>query len=132
VADEETFADRLKTAMRRNHIGGPAALAEKLGVSPTTAGPWYNGLRLPDLAGLVLLAEKLEVSLDWLLRGVGPIDPPDLGAYERGVKEGTEPYLRALAEIGEVRRRAGMEPLPPGIIPTMEEPGDSGDSAELG
>lgn len=44
-------------------------------VSIQTVGDWANGVSLPRLEQLALVAEKLGVTLDWLVRGVGPETP---------------------------------------------------------
>lgn len=93
------FAERLRRAMKARGLERrPAALARYLGLSPTSVGPWYNGVRLPDGASLLRLADKLNVSLDWLLRGVGPMEPVDADAYEAGARAAIAPLERALDE----------------------------------
>jgi transcriptional regulator with XRE-family HTH domain len=46
----------------------PKQIAERLGIGLNTYSQWESG-KTPDWANLVNYAERLDVSLDWILRG---------------------------------------------------------------
>ena len=50
--------------------------ADKLGMSRATVGFYSAGQRIPDAFGIKTIAEKCDVSADWLL-GLSPIRAPD-------------------------------------------------------
>ncbi len=56
-------------ALRRQKKWSQAALAERLGVSPSTVGMYEQGRREPGSELLVALARELGVSVDYLLTG---------------------------------------------------------------
>ena len=49
-----------------------AALAEKCGIDPAQLSEWVNGRQLPGFDSLRTLGEKLDLSLNWLIWGIGP------------------------------------------------------------
>lgn len=52
-------------------IGSKYDLAEAIGVSYDAVRQWCNGENLPDGKRLLLIHQKFNVSLDWLLTGEG-------------------------------------------------------------
>jgi transcriptional regulator with XRE-family HTH domain len=64
--DKNEFAKRLKTA-RENKGLKQKELAKELNIVAQTLSAYETGLKLPTLENAVALAEKLNVSLDWLL-----------------------------------------------------------------
>ena len=68
-----SFGERLK--WRRSELKlSRGELAERLGVSPSAVSNYENGLRVPPLDILKLLAEFYDTSLDYL---VGMTDCPE-------------------------------------------------------
>ena len=60
------FGERLKEARNAKHMS-QQALADIIGKSLNTVGLYERGLRQPSLETLCLLADTLEVSVDYLL-----------------------------------------------------------------
>jgi phage repressor protein C with HTH and peptisase S24 domain len=52
--------------------GGVGPLADKVGIKRNTFYTYANGEREPRASDILSIADKTDVSLDWLLRGVGP------------------------------------------------------------
>lgn len=68
--DVATFGDRLLAARERAGLG-QAELASKLGVRDKTLAAWEEDLAEPRGNRLQMLAGMLNVSLRWLLTGIG-------------------------------------------------------------
>lgn len=47
--------------------GGVSAVSEITEISRPTINFWYNGQRTPDAENLIILSQKLNVSIDWML-----------------------------------------------------------------
>jgi transcriptional regulator with XRE-family HTH domain len=76
VPPPNTFWFRLLEAMRDRGLPQTQVAAAKLGgVTPPAARKWAEG-GLPDVDKILDIAKRLDVSLDWLLRGEGPKRPP--------------------------------------------------------
>ncbi len=56
-------------ALRRHRGMSQAALAEKIGVSPSAVGMYEQDRREPSLAAVVTMSTALGVSVDYLLTG---------------------------------------------------------------
>lgn len=67
----QSFSDRLQVILQDNRIS-KSSLALSLGVSPATITGWLNG-KSPTLENLAKVATTLNVSLCWLVKGVGPM-----------------------------------------------------------
>lgn len=52
-------------------------LAEELGVKPATISGMLSGKSLPTVPQMIYIAEKYNVDLNWLLRGIGEMYLPD-------------------------------------------------------
>lgn len=63
------FAERLKLAVKEY---GVPDLAEQIGVTTVTLYRWLNGTFDPSLPKLARMADVLNISLAWLVTGVGP------------------------------------------------------------
>jgi transcriptional regulator with XRE-family HTH domain len=61
------FAKRLREALAKNKIS-QNAFAKMIGFSQQTINCWCMGKREPDFDTLILISDKLKVSLDFLLR----------------------------------------------------------------
>ena len=69
--DPIPFGDRMQRA-REWRKRGMRELAAIVGVSPSTLSRWEAGDRAHAYVDVVVaIAEELDVSLDWLLRGIG-------------------------------------------------------------
>ncbi len=64
------LAERLHEAMKNRDVG---ELAAKVGVTPVTLYRWLSAKFDPGVVKLGELAEALDVSLVWLITGVGPM-----------------------------------------------------------
>lgn len=63
-----SFHENLRTIRKERNIS-QEALAEMLNVSRQAVSKWEQGAVYPETEKLILLSEKLDVSLDYLLRG---------------------------------------------------------------
>ena len=61
-----SFAENLKETRKRNQMS-QEELAEMLGVSRQAVSRWELGDGYPEVEKLIILGEKLNVSLDYLL-----------------------------------------------------------------
>ena len=59
---------RISYLRKQRHIS-QAALAEILGISPSTEGMYEQGRRTPSLDTLITMARIFDVSLDYLITG---------------------------------------------------------------
>ncbi len=62
------FAERILYC-RRKALLSQEELAGRLGVSRQAVSKWETGESIPDMNNLAALAEVLDVSLDWLIKG---------------------------------------------------------------
>ncbi|MDR2820416.1 MAG: helix-turn-helix domain-containing protein [Desulfovibrio sp.] len=76
------------------------AVAEFLQTSKATYRRWKPGQQFPDTQSLILMADKLGISLDWLLMGKGEGDPEGLDAPVSTIDEpGTNDETALLCEL---------------------------------
>lgn len=64
--DINKFSERLSHCMQEHHLNGND-LAALSGVTAATISRYLNGLRTPTVDNVVLLADALDVSVDYLL-----------------------------------------------------------------
>ncbi|MHA8104793.1 helix-turn-helix domain-containing protein [Aquirufa nivalisilvae] len=65
---ENTFGDRLRVKLAEQKISG-SKLAAKLGTNRSSISTWILNKAKPRADDLVILAQELNTSIDWLLRG---------------------------------------------------------------
>jgi len=72
------FADRLKTALERSGFpderGRAAIVARKTKASHVAVKKWLDGQGLPDMKHQIVLAQWLNVSINWLSTGQGNME----------------------------------------------------------
>ena len=68
--DAATFGDRLAAARETAGVT-QTQLATRLGVKVTTVGAWEDDLKEPRANRLQMLSGMLNISLSWLLTGIG-------------------------------------------------------------
>ncbi len=73
MANDPVRGKRIREAISRSHIRKVHAVAAELNVSVAAVSRWQNGGHT-SLESVCLLAELLDVSLDWLLLGRGTMD----------------------------------------------------------
>ncbi len=88
------FTERLREAMAKKGLMNQAALAKIMRVADGTLTPWFKG-KPPRWDMLVALAEKLEVSIDWLLTGSSKHSP----SGEAGPAPAEPPGVEILTDI---------------------------------
>jgi transcriptional regulator with XRE-family HTH domain len=72
-----TFSDRLRELMAVKGMK-QVPLADKTGVTQPAVSGWLNG-SMPDADQLVRISDALDVSIDYLLKGLPGIKRPDAG-----------------------------------------------------
>jgi transcriptional regulator with XRE-family HTH domain len=73
LAHDHSRGKRIRKAMHQRNIRKTHALAAELEVSVAAVSRWQNGGHV-SLQSACVLAETLDVSLDWLLLGRGTMD----------------------------------------------------------
>jgi transcriptional regulator with XRE-family HTH domain len=97
-----TFWSRLLEAMADRGLPQTQVAAAKLGrVTQPAARKWAEG-GLPDVDKIIDIAQRLDVSIDWLLTGDGPKKPPKYSA--------SDPHFQQMLDIwraldAEARKR---------------------------
>lgn len=86
-----TLGEKLKDARKQASLS-QEQLAEKLGVSRSAVAKWETDNGMPDVGNLKVIAQLLDVSIDYLLDDSEGVDvqvlrePYDLSAYGKGSK----------------------------------------------
>ena len=86
-----TLGEKLKDARKQASLS-QEQLAEKLGVSRSAVAKWETDNGIPDVGNLKVIAQLLDVSIDYLLDDSEGMDvlvlrePYDLSAYGKGSK----------------------------------------------
>ena len=86
-----TLGEKLKDARKQASLS-QEQLAEKLGVSRSAVAKWETDNGIPDVGNLKVIAQLLNVSIDYLLDDGEGVDvsvlrePYDLSAYGKGSK----------------------------------------------
>jgi len=70
-----SIAERLQDLRKRNE-DSQEQLAEKLGVSRQAVSKWESGQGSPEINNVLKISEIYNVSTDYILRGIMPVDPP--------------------------------------------------------
>ncbi|OYX23007.1 MAG: hypothetical protein B7Z10_12180 [Rhodobacterales bacterium 32-66-7] len=105
--DVATFGDRLLAAREAAGLG-QAELATKLGVRDKTLAAWEEDLAEPRGNRLQMLAGMLNVSLRWLMTGIGddPLEPGTAPAMVLPARETSSPrWASCLRETRSLRGR---------------------------
>lgn len=85
TSSSETYAQRVGFSERLNHAldlngvppkgkGRQIKVADMFGVSQRGAGKWLEAEVYPDLARIAIIANRLNVNVEWLAYGTGPIN----------------------------------------------------------
>lgn len=93
------FGERLKKARNAKNLS-QQALADIIGKSLNTVGLYERGLRQPSLETLCLLADTLEVSVDYLLARTD-----EKRAEESGPSGGS---MNLEARVERIEKRLGL------------------------
>ncbi|MBQ4132331.1 MAG: LexA family transcriptional regulator [Desulfovibrionaceae bacterium] len=80
---KKELGERIRMAWKESELT-QAELAEKLGVSCMSLSNYMKGLRAPDIVLAGRLAFELNICLDWLVTGNGPMHPGPGGMAGRG------------------------------------------------
>lgn len=104
------FGDRLVMAMQLRGNYKATALAYALNVNEAAISRWKRGgpITLPHA---VSLCDALDISMDWLIRGIGhPViqHPPDVGDRPPEISERTVDEMRLLLHFIEYRKHNGL------------------------
>jgi transcriptional regulator with XRE-family HTH domain len=99
------FCDRFNR-LRNDRDMNQAEFAEYLGISRPTVGFYENGDRIPDARTLATIAEKCEVTSDYLLGRTDAKKPENINAVEKyGL---SEKALDRLEEMHAYKRNEGL------------------------
>lgn len=90
-------------AARREAGIQQGALADRIGVRPSTASKWETGREMPGIQALLRIAGALGVPLLTLLKGIDAQDD----AYRAGYVDG---WRDAVDRIGQTAREARTSP----------------------
>jgi phage repressor protein C with HTH and peptisase S24 domain len=94
----KALAERLTQSAENHEI---AALASKVGVTPTTLYRWLNAKFDPSFPKLTELAEAMNVNLAWLVTGQGPIDARQASRHALLEQFGTIEFESATGASGQ-------------------------------
>lgn len=73
------FARRFKEACRDAKVPTTQdALGKFFGVSGVMVWNYYHGEKLPSMKTAIVIAQKLDICVEWLLTGRGPKHPGDM------------------------------------------------------
>ena len=71
-----TIADRIQT-LRKSKGMSQEQLADAAGVSRQAVSKWESEQSIPDLDKIVVLSEIFDVTTDYLLKGIEPVENQD-------------------------------------------------------
>ena len=71
-----TIADRIQS-LRKQKGMAQEELADKIGVSRQAVSKWESEQATPDLDKVVIMSEIFEVTTDYLLNGIEPVEVKD-------------------------------------------------------
>lgn len=83
IQDKIAFSKRLDHALDLYGVppkgkGRQVTVGKMFSVSQKAANKWLEGLSLPDTMRIAVIAEKLNVNVEWLTYGTGPINSESL------------------------------------------------------
>lgn len=129
------FGERIKQVRKRGGLS-QAGFAKNLGISRAHISKLENGQAVPSRQLLTLISEVYFVRLEWLVDGVGPMEP-DTAKYEKAIQKiayaafqkNLELFHRLYREItayvietlGEVSRNLIPELCPPELLERMRQ-----------
>ena len=97
-----SFAENLQTIRKNNHLS-QEELAEMLGVSRQAVSKWELGEGYPEVEKLLIISNKLNVSLDSLMGGSLPKTQPQEG-NQPGIIRIISPNEGVIMEVSKVMR----------------------------
>ena len=97
-----SFAENLQNIRKNNHLS-QEELAEMLGVSRQAVSKWELGEGYPEVEKLLILSNKLNVSLDSLMGGSIPKNEPR-GSSRSGIIRIVSPNEGVIMDVSKVMR----------------------------
>ena len=97
-----SFAENLQTIRKNNYLS-QEELAEMLGVSRQAVSKWELGEGYPEVEKLLILSNKLNVSLDSLMGGSIPKNEPQ-GGSRSGIIRIVSPEEGVIMDVSKVMR----------------------------
>ena len=97
-----SFAENLQTIRKNNQLS-QEELAEMLGVSRQAVSKWELGEGYPEVEKLIILSNKLNVSLDSLMGGSIPKNEPQ-GSSRSGIIRIVSPKEGVIMDVSKVMR----------------------------
>ena len=108
---DNRLSENIKEARIDRGFRSQQAFADFLGVHFKTVQYWENGKTIPDLESLILIADKLDVDLDYL---TGRIDKPTHDLQYISEKTGL-----SVEAIRTLNHLTGINPETPAILSRM-------------
>ena len=97
-----SFAENLQTIRKNNQLS-QEELAEMLGVSRQAVSKWELGEGYPEVEKLIILSNKLNVSLDSFMGGSIPKNEPQ-GSSRSGIIRIVSPKEGVIMDVSKVMR----------------------------
>ena len=104
--DAQDLAKRMRLLIARE--GGASALARRCGCSEGSVRSWRNGLSDPSRARCITLARALNISLQWLITGEGPMHPQN-NEHRDAIPGKSTPPPAATTVVSATRSASGID-----------------------
>lgn len=104
----ETFGQRLQ-ALRKSKGLSQDGLAEIVGVSRQAVSKWELNENQPDVDKVILLAQALGVTTDYLLLGAGPTDDSRRPAAEAPAGDPSHPVRKGMGRLQGMLQKHGYK-----------------------
>lgn len=76
---KQGFGERIRSEMKLQGYSEPM-ISKSLGIKLTTYNNWMNERSQPSYENLISVCAFLQLNLNWVLTGEGPLDPPHADA----------------------------------------------------
>lgn len=98
MLDKEGFANRLRSTRESLRLK-QEDVAARLGVGRTGYAAYESGKSVPPLESIMILLDILDVSFEWLTKGVGEKKATSVPTNENVVREMELKYMKALETL---------------------------------
>ena len=109
------FATRFKQAVTLAGVEDTQkSLARLIGVSEVMIWSYKNGEKLPRMAMALTIADKLNISVEWLLQGTGPRQRSAQMTEKTSIympKKSTQIIMELVEGLSEIERKKALQLL---------------------